>query len=728
MKKLNLRRRPDLEIYPQRRRCQKVWVIKDPVSLRYYQFREEEYRVFCGLDGRTSLEKIKQQFEERFAPRRITTARLHSFVSHLHRNGLVIVDAPGQGEVLRTRFDSQRRSALLQSFANPLAIRFRGMDPEPWLRRLYPLTRWVFTIWTALACFAIVMAAVMLLITRFESFQQRLPEWNALLSPGNLVALALVMAVVKLFHEIGHALTCTHYGGRCNELGLMLLVLTPCLYCNVTDAWKLSSRWQRVAIGAAGIVVEIVLASLCTILWFYSHEGLLNTILLNVMVVCSIGTVFLNGNPLLRYDGYYMLSDLLELPNLWQDSRRLLRRHVSKLLVGIDPGAPVSTQGGQITLLGYAIASTIYRVFVIASILYFVYRICKPEGLILLAQILTMALLIGLFSPPINAIWQIMKNPALRRRVRPRRLIATSALLVVIVAGGCLVPVPCRIVAPAVIEPHDARRVYISVPGRLNRTVTAGEFVRRGQTLAKLENIEISRELKHVESQLARQRMRVQHLESMRGDQVELAAQLPAAKEILADLQNRLAQLQGDEAALTLTAPIDGTVLPPPVLRQADSDAVQLASWSGTPLDDNHWGMVLERKTLYCLVGDPDAFEAAVYVDQSDVQYVDANQPVRLLLDIGGGRVINGKVVEISRVNLDRVPTELGFDQQIANRIDQQGVRRPAQTFYKAQIELDPTEVPLLIGARGQAKILVRWQPLGKQISRWFSRTFKPVI
>lgn len=725
---LRLRRRVDLEIYPQRRRSQKVWVIKDPVSLRYFQFREEEYAILSWLDGRSSLEHIKQQFERRFAPRRMTHSRLHSFIGNLHRSGLVLSEAPGQGKPLLERHDRQRRSTLLNSFANPLAIRFRGVDPERILTWLYPKMRWVFSPWCCLIAVTMILTAATLLVTKFDEFERRLPEMNSLMTPRNLLMLAVTMALIKLIHELGHALVCKHYGGRCHELGVLLLVFTPCLYCNVTDAWKLSSRWQRIAISSAGIMIEVVLASTCTLLWMYSQPGLLNTLCLNVMVVCSVGTVLLNGNPLLRYDGYYILSDLLELPNLWQDSRNRLHRLVSRAFIGIDPGTPVSQQGRPGFLLIYAIASMAYRILVMVSILYLVYRVCKPEGLMLIAQILSVVLMIGIFSTPLTAVSRIMTNPVLRQKVRPRRMLLSGGATTLALAGFFLIPLPCRIAAPAMIEPHDARRVYVSVPGTLKHSVLTGHSVRQGDPLASLENIEIRRELESVQGQVLQQQLRVRNLESMRVQDGAIAAQLPAAKEILSDLRRRLSQLQRDETELVLTAPVAGTVLPPPSLQSPGSNELQLSSWSGTPMDECNLGMTLDRKTLYCLIGQPDEFEAAVYIDQSDVRYVRENQRVRVLLDIAGGKIVNGTVTEVSQVNLQSVPSELAVDQRISNRIDDSGMRRPENTSYKAHVRLDTTDVPLLIGARGRAKILVQWQPLSQRVYRFFSRTFKTVI
>ena len=124
--------------------------------------------------------------------------------------------------------------------------------------------------------------------------------------------------MTKVLHEFGHGLSCKHFGGECHEMGVMILVLTPCLYCNVSDSWMLPNKWHRAAIGAAGMYVEVVLASICTFIWWFTEPGLFNYLCLNVMFICSVSTVMFNANPLLRYDGYYILADILEIPNLRQ--------------------------------------------------------------------------------------------------------------------------------------------------------------------------------------------------------------------------------------------------------------------------------------------------------------------------------------------------------------------------------------------------------------------------
>ena len=194
--------------------------------------------------------------------------------------------------------------------------------------------------------------------------------------------LAITLCVTKILHEFGHGLSCKHFGGECHEIGVMFLVLTPCLYCNVSDSWMLPNRWHRAAIGAAGMYVELVLASICTFIWWFTEPGPLNYICLNVMFISSVSTVMFNANPLLRYDGYYILSDILEIPNLRQKASTILNRKLGKWCLGLEePEDPFLPKRKQWLFATYTVASAIYRWVVTFSILYFLNKVFEPYGL-----------------------------------------------------------------------------------------------------------------------------------------------------------------------------------------------------------------------------------------------------------------------------------------------------------------------------------------------------------
>ena len=180
------------------------------------------------------------------------------------------------------------------------------------------------------------LAAITLVLVQWDKFQSKLPTFEQFFSAENWLFLGATMAIVKILHEFGHGLSCKKFGGECHEMGLMFLVFTPCLYCNVSDSWMLKNKWQRVFIGAAGMYVELILASVATFLWWFSTPGMFNFLCLSVMFICSVSTVVFNGNPLLRFDGYYIVMDMLEIPNLRQKSTEVLKRWFQSKCLGLE--------------------------------------------------------------------------------------------------------------------------------------------------------------------------------------------------------------------------------------------------------------------------------------------------------------------------------------------------------------------------------------------------------
>ena len=256
----------------------------------------------------------------------------------------------------------------------------------------------------------LVLLALASILTASTSVSARLPEASAFLGPANLVWMLACLAGVKVLHELGHALTCHHFGCRCHEIGVLFLVFAPCLYCDITDSWTLPDKRQRMAISAAGIFVELVLASIATLLWWATADGLFHALCLNVMFLCSINTVLLNGNPLLRYDGYYVLSDWLEIPNLWQRSRSVLTERLARLFLG-ESRAQTIPEDRPFLLASYGVASIVYRWIVVLAILRLLYHLLRPLELDLLAHTVTAVTIIGLLAGPITGLGRALSAP-----------------------------------------------------------------------------------------------------------------------------------------------------------------------------------------------------------------------------------------------------------------------------------------------------------------------------
>jgi putative peptide zinc metalloprotease protein len=720
--------RPDLMVVERRLGGRRMWIVKDPLAMRYFQLRDEEFSLLRMLDGQNGFAEIKERFEQRFVPARVDLRRLELLVSRFYRDGLVLAEASGQGEELLARSRQARRSSLFASTVNVLAIRFPGVDPQRFLDWLYPKCRWMFSSACAAACLALVAAAVMLVLTELSQLQNRLPEIEAFFRPSNLFWLALALAGTKVLHELGHGLMCRHFGGRCHEMGLMLLVFTPCLYCNVSDAWMLGNRWQRAAVAAAGIYVEVTLAAICTLLWWFTYPGVFHSFCFNVMVVCGLGTILLNGNPLLRYDGYFVLADALDVPNLWQRSRAIIWSTCLWLCLRIDTRREEDDDLSwrhRAGLGAYALASIIYRWVVLLGIVVFLFSTLRLYRLELLAQLLVLLVALGVFMMPIDAARRWLAHPSNADRLWSRTTLLRMIGLAAAVVAILLVPLPHRMTVPIVLEREQADAVYVLAPGTLVSSRQIGDQVAAGAVIAELDNPDLRREVARLSGDLAQREARLTVLETRRSFDSRAAAEIPTAREELEDLKQQFAQRQLDLVRLTLRAPRDGTVLsPPPVPAKRNPDG-RLSGWSGTPLDEANLGCQLETGTLVCLVGDPDTFRCVAFVNQRDVSLVRVGQRGAIHLEQLPDVSLQGTVEEVARLDLDATPPELLVRAQIPTRIDSAGVARPLEVFYRVRIALSACDASLVDRGGGHVTIRVSPKSVAWRIQHWFRQVFR---
>jgi len=727
-RRLSIRKRPDLSARRQRYMGQNYWVVKEPVGLNYFRFQDEEFAILNMIDGESSLDEIKARFEAEFPPQKITLEELQQFLGMLHRSGLIVADVPGQGHQLRKRRDERRRKEIVGAMSNILCIRFKGFDPERLLNWLYPKVKWLFSPVTVALCVALITSALGLILVEFDTFHSRLPDFYQFFSPYNAFWLAVVLGVSKILHEFGHGLFCKHFGGECHEMGVMILVLTPCLYCNVSDSWMLPNKWHRAAIGAAGIWVEMVLASICALIWWFTGPGMLNHICLNMMFIASVSTLLFNGNPLLRYDGYYILSDVVEIPNLRQKATSILNRKMGEWFLGLEaPEDPFLPQQNQAFFMLYTVAAVVYRWFIMLSILYFLFKVFEPYGLKIIGQGIALMSIYGLVGMPLYKLVKFFYVPGRLHKVKKPQMYATLGALAVLAAAFFFVPLPYTVLSLLEVKARDAAWVYVDVPGRLERvSVEPGDAVTAGQQLALLSDVDLELDIARLQSERDQQQIRLASLQRRQYSDPDARDQMLQSAEALAAAENQLAEKMEDRVRLRLVAPEDGVVLPPPWVKEPEETKDQLPSWSATPLEPRNVGAYLQESVPFCQVGDPGKMEASLVIDQAYIDFVEIGQKVEIKLDELPHDLLTGKIEAIApeaiEVSPKRLSTKAGGE--LATRTDESGVERPQSTSYHASVYLDDPEGVLRIGLRGRAKIHARWQTLYTRVARLFSETF----
>ncbi len=721
---LGLRMRPDLRIQMLGESGLAGATVKDPVALRYLQLDEEELAILQSLDGALSLEEIRPEFERRFAPKRLSVTRLQAFVSHLHREQLLLADAPGQGPTLAERGSQRRVRATREKWLNPLVIRFRGFDPEPLWKWLDPVAKHLVSPAAILVGAVLIGAAAILLIGQMREIQSRLPEWSAVFAGNNLWLLAIAIGFAKILHELGHALVCRRLGGECHEIGFMFLVFTPCLYCTVSDSWMFASKWRRAAVAAAGIYVELVLAAIGFFLWWWTQPGSFNALCLNLAIACSVSSVLLNGNPLLKYDGYYVLADLVETPNLWQRSRNLILGGLRRWCTGVEMEEDRRESSETAPWIAtYGVLSITYQWLIVATIFFFLYTTLKRHQLESLGFLLISVLLSATLARPVISLVRFAGNPSLRRRVRRGRVSIALPLILLIAAALFLAPLPCTVRAPVSIEPDHGTTIRIHVPGRIVEGVSEGQRVQRGEIIAKLRNEDLERGRAELEGECVQLESKIRQLESQRLDNPTAAGELPAVRQLLSGKRAELKRLQEDEARLDVLATADGIVFHPVEKPQESAPPGELPALVGYPLEPSNRGAFLDVDTEVCRIGDPRQLVAVAYVTQSGVDLVEVGQSVRLHFAAYPGVVEKGVVTELAEEQFNLRSTEDRSTSSNA-RSDESG-ERLEDTVYRVSIRLESASHALPVDSAGVARIRVAPRSLSRRLLRLLHETFR---
>ncbi len=704
---LKVKLRADLVVQPQFYEGMTHYVIKDPLALKYFRFKIEEYFLLQQFDGKQTLQDVKKVFERKYRPQTISIEDLTRFVAQLHEAGIIQIDSQEQAKVLIRRRRKNRWRKVWAFLANILFIKIPIIDPERLLTWMYPSFRWIYTSYFVTASVGLMLAAVTLVISQWDMFYSKLPEFQSFFNWWTIFSFWISLAIVKIIHEFGHGLTAKHFGGEVHEMGMLFLVLTPALYCDVTDSWLLPNKWHRIWISAAGIYVELFLASIATFVWFYSEPGLLNSLSMATMFICSINTVLFNANPLLRYDGYYVMADWLEIPNLRIKSTQFFAYLVQEKVLGLEiPVQSYLPRSRRSLFVTYAIASYIYRWVVTFSIIWFLSQVLKPYKLQSISYLLASGALVPLLGMPVYQIGKFLRTPGRLRKVKKVRAASITVAAVAIVAGILLIPTPLRVQGTLVLTAAKPDEVYAEVEGQLvELNVRDGEWVKKDTVIAKLINPEKQKELvqKTADHDINWAKSQWYNRSPERESRALALQYLQAAEE----LEPVLEKINEQIGKLTLVAAHDGQVM-------------------GVPHPETV-GQVLKPGKPFCEVGDPHQIEAHLIIDQSDVDLIQPGCRAWVKVYGRAETTYKSEVSEVAKRSRDEIPPELSHvaGGEIAGKADPKtGAVKPQTAVYEVIIPLENPKLTLQPGLRGFAKIDGGVHTFGWWLWRLFHKTF----
>lgn len=719
---LPLRARGDLRIVEMHFDGDAAYTVQDPITGEAFQFSSEEHVLLAALRQPVSLRMLQRELETAFAPRRATVEQIQQFVDRLYEQGLLVSETAGRGDELYQRGRRQRRHERWSNLLQVLSLRLGGFDVGPTVDRIYRAVDWAFSRVGLAIIVALAIGALATALGRASEIGLNLAGLGDLVSPRLWPVWVGAVIAVKVAHEFGHALACRRFGARPREMGVLLLAGFPSLYCDVSDAWRLPSKWQRLGVSAGGMFVELLIASTAMLVWSRTEPGIVHAVALSLVVVCSVGTLAINANPLLRYDGYYILSDLLEVPNLAERSRGLVGGAWRNWLLGeTTPVDPLLSPAKRRTLWFYAIGSKIYMALVLGGLLILLLRVARPLQLQNLVYVFAIVTLVGMLARPAMAAFRMAINPAVRARLRWDRMGASSLMLFAALTAICYVPMQRRVAAPVVIVPAEAHPLFAAVGGELRFAAPVGAEVDQDDVVVKLSNPELEQALLEAQGLVRERRVRLAQLRTLQSSLPAASRQLPTARAELAAAEAELAERQAQVDGLTIRAPHAGRVVAAPERHASREAGDRLPVWHGSPLAAENLGAWIEPQTPLCVIAAGKGVVAWAGVEQADAPTVAPGQAVRLLVAEQPFTPLTGRVVQVAR-------------RARRNHEDAAG-KGPAQQsplgddrYHVVQIKVDGDGAPLLPGARGVAKITTDESNIGTLVMNSLRRTFLRVF
>jgi putative peptide zinc metalloprotease protein len=530
----------------------KVWhVLLNRVSGRSYRFSSNAHHFIALMDGWRTVEDLWQVNGDSLGDEGLTQEEAVGLLRRLYSADLLQTDISTDAAEIFERQKRQARAKWTGRIKNPLAVKVPLFDPDRMLERLLPFFRPLFgrmglMLWLAVLAVGGVLAAV--------HWSEIVGDTStSLLSPQNLALLWLCYPLIKALHELGHGIATKVWGGEVHEVGVILLALIPVPYVDASSAGTFPEKRRRMVVGAAGMMVELFLAVLALWLWLHTEPGLIHSLAYNTMLIGSVSTLFFNGNPLLRFDGYYVMTDAIGMPNLATRSNQYLGYLVKRYLFAVRSlESPTTADGERRWLIGYGVLSYIYRVIILVTIVLFVAESYPGIG-VLIALWATATMLV---LPVLKHARTLLTSPVLQRQ-RTRAVSISAGLVAGAAALLFMLPAPLATLAEGVIAPPEGAELRAGHEGTITRLLAQPDTrVERDQPLIETEDPFLKARTQNLAARLRELSIRRQVLQAEQ-KQVEVNILDEELQVVQADLERTREQA----ASLLLRSPAEGVFM-----------------------------------------------------------------------------------------------------------------------------------------------------------------------
>ncbi|MDT8299964.1 MAG: hypothetical protein RQ760_00680 [Sedimentisphaerales bacterium] len=688
-----------VQVYRQHFRGQMWYVLENPSNNQYSRISDEAYRFIGMLDGRRTVSECWRICNEQLADRAPTQGEIIQLLGQLHSVNLLYADLPPDSESLFNRYRKRVGREVRGQLMNMLFIKIPLIDPDHFL------DLWVGIFGRLFSWFGLILWSILLAIGLYsvaDNIRELFHQSSDILAPDNLILLYLSFVFIKIFHEFSHAFACKKFGqlnqsrGQVHTMGIMFLVFFPLPYVDASSAWAFRNRWHRAVVGMAGVMAELSMAAIAAIIWSNTSTGTLHIIAYNIIFVASVSTLLFNGNPLLRFDAYYVLSDLLEIPNLGHRSRNYIYYLVKRYCWGLKRTQnPAYTFGEGLWFVFYGLASMGFRVFICVRILLFL-NDRLPEELFILVPLFAFSAIVAWVFVPLGKFVQFLATSAELTRNRRRAIGSTGVIFCLIIVGIGLIRVPDYWRVEGVVEPVNLAIVHAESDGFVVDFLPSESEVSSGGTpLIRAVNLELEAEKKSAVAELLILKIKRRIAETQ-----EIAAAQILDEQIEA-LNETIARLEFELDSLNLKPPISGT-------------------WVASDIE-NSKGVYLQRGKSIGFVASLDDVIiratagqkiAGMLMKQHDkeVEFRVKGQPKLLM---------TGKIEKIYQSGQEQLPSEalgyaVGGPMPTAPQ-DPQGTKS-AEMFFEIRIKPNAgSSIRLLTGQRIVARIRMHPKPLALQ-------------
>ncbi len=675
----------------------KVWfILQDTAAERSHRFSPAAHHFIGLMDGDRTVQEIWDATCAHLGDGAPTQEEAIRLLGQLHAADALLCDVPPDSMEVFRRHQKHERMLWRRRLWTPLALRFPLLDPDRFLERTLPWVQPLFGWFGILLWLAVVGTGAVLAASHWTDLTENIAD--RVLDPANLVLLWFVYPVVKALHELGHAYAVKKWGGEVHEIGIMLLVLSPVPYVDASASWGFRDKRKRMAVGAAGIAVELFLGSLALFAWLVIEPGAVRAIAYNVMLISGVSTLLFNGNPLLRFDGYYVLADAIEIPNLGSRANQYLGYLVQRFVFAVpDAESPAHSTGERVWMAAYGVTSFIYRIFISFIIITFIAGKFFVIGVLLAIW----AIATQVLMPVGKSLAFLVNSPNLRRK-RGRAMSTSIGLALLVAVLLFVAPFPHWTRTEGVLWVPEESQVRAGTEGFIVDLLAPvdGE-VSRGQPLIRAEEPFLATRVAMLEAQLAE--LAAKYDASLAMDRVQTAMvrdQIVAAEANLRRSRERAADL-------VFRSPANGRFVVP----------------NATDLE----GRFVSKGQLIGYVVEPrQQVTARVALLQDDIAvFRQETRGVEVMLAGWGASPVPAKIRREIPGASQQLPTAAlgtaGGGPILVDPRDQKGVTALNQIF---QIELMlPVEVRTdYLGARVFVRFDHGYEPVGIQIYRAFRR------